>query len=144
MADLAGAQFLRLGRKAEEGVDLSFGEQLPRGDFRARHPVDVLHRVEPDMGGHGGQEHVRGRRKALHAHRPALQIGDAANALVTEELEAPGMHASNDGDRLSGIDRDDQGRGEVQAEVDVPTRNRPRAGAGGYEHVSDIREAFKA
>ena len=28
MADLAGAQFLRLGRKAQEGIDLSLDEEL--------------------------------------------------------------------------------------------------------------------
>ena len=30
VADLAGAQFLRLGRKAEERIDLALGEKLHR------------------------------------------------------------------------------------------------------------------
>jgi hypothetical protein len=42
MADLAGAQFLRFGGKAEPRIDLSVSEQLHGRDRWARHPVDVL------------------------------------------------------------------------------------------------------
>ena len=51
-ADLAGAQLLRLGGKAKEGVDLPLGEQLHEVAGRAGDPVDVLVRVEPDVGRH--------------------------------------------------------------------------------------------
>jgi hypothetical protein len=58
VADLAGTQFLRLGRKAEECVDPLLGEQLHRLDQWIRDPVDVLARIEPHTRRHDGDELV--------------------------------------------------------------------------------------
>src|SRR6476659_4849684 len=58
MADLAGAQLLRFGRKAEPRIDLSVSEKLHGRDRWAPHPVDVLGGVKPDMGGHARHEDV--------------------------------------------------------------------------------------
>ena len=55
VADLAGAQLLRLGRKAEEGIDLALGEQLHRRCRRAGRPSRCPLRVEPDIGRHDRQ-----------------------------------------------------------------------------------------
>src|SRR4051794_21277170 len=55
------------------------------------------------------------------------------------------MHARNDRDRFSSIDQDNERRREVQAEVDVATRNRlGLADARFRQHVLDIGKAFQA
>jgi hypothetical protein len=46
-ADLAGVQFLRVGRKAEKPVDLSLGEKFDRPRRGTRDPVDILDRIKP-------------------------------------------------------------------------------------------------
>ena len=71
MAGVPRPQFLRLGRKPEERIDLSFREKRQRVDSRASDPVDVLHRVESDLRRHQGQEILRAQ---LEADALALQL----------------------------------------------------------------------
>jgi hypothetical protein len=52
---MPGAQILRLGRKAEEGIDLALDETLDRLDRRVGDPVEILDGVEPDLGGDQGR-----------------------------------------------------------------------------------------
>src|SRR5262249_7743170 len=63
VADVPGAQLLRLGWTGEEGINLAPCGELERFGQRARagDPADVLAGVEPDMGGHRNQECVRVR-----------------------------------------------------------------------------------
>ena len=86
MADVPSAQLLRLWWEAEKGIDLPCREQLDRLDrwVGAYDPADVLDRIEPDMGSHRREEHVRARPQALHANTAALQIGDAPDVLIAE------------------------------------------------------------
>src|SRR6516162_4312470 len=56
MAGVAGAQFLGLRGKPEEGVDLPRREQVERIGLRAGDPSDILGRVEADMSGHQAQQ----------------------------------------------------------------------------------------
>jgi hypothetical protein len=46
--------------------------------------MDVLFRVEPDMGGHRDQERVRVRPGDLHADGLPFQVCDAANFVFCE------------------------------------------------------------
>ena len=46
---------------------------------------------------------------ALHADFLALQIRDAANALIRKQFEAADVHACHDRDGLAGIDRTTSG-----------------------------------
>src|SRR5262249_14831652 len=114
VADLAGAEFLRFGWKTQECIDLSLDEKLFRLDRWSGNPVYVLDGVEPDIGGHAGEEQVRTRAQDLHAHASALQIRDAANALASEQLEAADMDAGQHFDRFARVHRDDERRGEIQ------------------------------
>ncbi len=98
---MASAEILRLRRKAEERVDLAVREELDRWGRLARDPTDVVDRVEPDMSGHDGDEHMMGRLQARHANFFALQIRDAADAFVPEQFIATDMHAGQDDDRLA-------------------------------------------
>ena len=96
---LLGAQFLRLGRKAEEGIDLALHEQVDRFDV-TRDPVDVLEGIEADIGRHCGHEDMRVRSEILsNADRLALQIENAVDAFVREQLVAADMHAGEHLDR---------------------------------------------
>src|SRR5436853_563174 len=92
MSDLAGAQILRLGRKAEKRIDLALGEQLGWLRRWAGDPIDVLGRVESDLRRHDAEEGVPGR--AAERRDPdalPFQIDDAADAIIAEQLEAAGM-----------------------------------------------------
>ena len=57
---MAGAQILRLGRKAEEAIDLALDKKRERTDLRvgAGDPANVFDRIEPDMGGHDGNKRL--------------------------------------------------------------------------------------
>src|SRR5215471_5360992 len=74
VADVAGAQLLRLGRKPEKRIDLSVGEKLHRPGRGARHPMNVLGRIEPDMGGHDAQENVLARIEIQHTDVLSLEV----------------------------------------------------------------------
>ena len=63
MADLPGALLLRLGRHAEERIDLAFVEELHRAGVRTLDPLDVVGGIEPDIGGHERTQHVRAGRQ---------------------------------------------------------------------------------
>ena len=67
VTDLPGAQFLRFGRSAEKCVDLSLDKKVHRVDRRGQNPVDIL-RVEPHVGGHAGDQHMRGQAPGLRAY----------------------------------------------------------------------------
>ena len=56
---MLGAQLLRVGGKAEEGVDFASGEELHRpGLLLAGNPVQILARIDADMGGDGGKKQM--------------------------------------------------------------------------------------
>src|SRR6266540_3223415 len=144
MADLAGAQFLRFRRKAEPRVDLAIGEKGHWRDGWAGDPVDILGRVEPDMRSKRRHEHVRGCAQVRHAHRPALEARDAADAFSRKQLETAYVYTGDDRDLLAGIDRDEKGRREVQSEVDLAARERfrlPDARIG--LHIADIGKTLR-
>src|SRR4029077_6898464 len=105
-------------------VDLAFRKKLLGGHRWACDPVDILDGIKPNIGRHGGQEHMRGRPEALPPYVPALEIRDAANAFVSEQLEAAGVHACEDRYRVSSVDRNHQRRCEIQTEIDFPARKR--------------------
>src|SRR5262249_14892258 len=124
VADLAGAQLLRLRWEAESGIDLSVGEELHRRAGGTGDPVDILRRIEPDMRRQGGDEHVRGGAEVGHANGLASEVRDAADTFLAEQLEAADMDAADDRDLLAGIDRNDKRGRKVQCEVDLAARNR--------------------
>ena len=143
MADLAGAKFLRFGRKAEPRMDLSVSEKLHGRDRWARHPVDVLSGIKPDMGGHGRHEDVRGCAQVRHAHGLALEVNDAADPFDRKQFEAAHVYTGDDRYLFAGIDRNEQERREVQSEVDLAAREHFRlARAPIGHHIADVGKAF--
>src|SRR6516162_1172658 len=54
VADMPGAQFLWLGRKAEKRVDFARNEALDRLNRRIGNPVDILEGIKSDLGGQQG------------------------------------------------------------------------------------------
>src|SRR5207237_3751861 len=107
VSDMASAQILRLGRKAEKGIDLALREQIERFDRRigGDDPANVLGRIEPDMRGHDGHEGRMGRPQTFDADTLSLQFGYGADALAAEQFEAADMDAGEHDDRYAGIDR---------------------------------------
>ena len=90
MPDVARAQVLRVGRQGEERVDLALDEKLLRGRERAGHPLDVLGGIEPDIGGHAGDQRLRHQSAT---HLLALQISNAADAFVRKQRIASDVHS---------------------------------------------------
>jgi hypothetical protein len=56
VAYMPRAQFMRIGRVREKRVDLALRKQVEWLDLGIRDPMDVLHRVEPDLGRHQGHQ----------------------------------------------------------------------------------------
>src|SRR5438105_1773661 len=121
MSDMAGAQLLRLGGKAQESIDLAIYETIDEFDVWIGYPVDALDGVKAELGGDQGQQHVRGRPQGLHSDALGLQVGDPANTLVPEQFDTADMDASEQRNRLAGLDRLDELRGVAHTEIDVPT-----------------------
>ena len=92
MAGATGAQLLRLRRKPEEGLDLSLDEQFEGigPAIAGGHPPNVLDGVEPDLRRHQLQQFDGG---SPEANRPALQVGNVANALPGEKFQAADIDA---------------------------------------------------
>ena len=59
----------------------------------------------------------------VYAHGPALQVGEGADLLFPEDLEAPEMQAAQDRDRCAGIHPHDQRRRKVPAEIHLAMRD---------------------
>src|SRR5215471_8403093 len=96
MAEASGAQFLRLRREPEKGVDLALGEQVERPDLRigAGDPTYVFCGIETDLKRHEAQQTGRA---PLQADAFAFQTGDAADVVPREQLETADMHTGEDG-----------------------------------------------
>ena len=58
---MTGAQFLGLGREAEESIDFALREQVERLDLRINYPLKVSFGVEPNLGCHQLQQRRRAR-----------------------------------------------------------------------------------
>ena len=101
MPDMSGAQFLRLRRKAQESIDVAVDEKLDRFDRRVGDPMDVSERFEANLGGNKGQQHVRGRPEGLHPDALAIQVGDAADAVVSEQFEIADMYTGQQRNRIA-------------------------------------------
>jgi hypothetical protein len=123
VADVTCAQFLRLRLEGPEGIDLALHEKVDRLDRRVENPVDVLRRIEPNMGGDHAQEQVITGPYGFHADTFALQVADAADAFVREQFVAADHHPTEHRDRLTGIDRVDDPHRCVHGEVDLATRD---------------------
>jgi hypothetical protein len=66
--------------------------------------VDLLGRIQPDMGGDDAQENVLARADTLHADVLALEIGNATDAFFGKDFEAADVLAADDCNRFAGID----------------------------------------
>src|ERR1700741_4830076 len=102
MAGVPCTQFLRLGWDPKECIDLSFREKRQRVEGGASDPVDVLHRVEPDLRRHQGQE-ILGAQ--LEADALALQLRYPVDVFLSEELKAAGMEPGQHGHWYARIER---------------------------------------
>ena len=123
VTDIPGAQVLRLGREAEEGVDLAVYEQLHWLGRGTGDPVDI-------------RWPGRGRRRrrcwpktdewleprAGTPDGPALQVGDTADLLGREQLETARMNPRQHRDGLARIDQGHVGRDEIDREVEFAER----------------------
>ena len=55
MPDVPGANFLEIGWRREEGIDLTLSEQVHWLQLRIRNPADVLGGIKTDQAGHDGE-----------------------------------------------------------------------------------------
>ena len=63
---------------------------------------------------------MRGLTELGNRDRLTLQIPDHANPIRPEQLETTGVYTAQDRDGIASIQLDDQGRDEVQADIDLP------------------------
>src|SRR5581483_9970221 len=119
VADLAGAKLLRTRSKCEIRVDRLLGEAVDGVDRARDDPTNVLAWVHSDMREHTGSEDVLGLAQAEDCDGLTLQVTGGADALGSEELEAPDMDTRQDYDRLDCIDTNHERSNKVERQVDV-------------------------
>src|SRR5215469_1204282 len=86
VANMAGAQILRLGRETQKRIDLALHKELERSAGRVGDPVNVLGWVEPDRGCQESRKSYPGRSCALRAQALSFQVRDAADAFIPKEF----------------------------------------------------------
>src|SRR5262249_54704645 len=116
-------QALWFWRKSEKSVDLALGEQLDRSDLCARHPLDVLCRIQSNERCHRADENVGTAPDPLLADGSSPQIGDAAYALPGEQLETADVNPGHNSNAQAPIDLQKKWTGEMQSEVEIAVRN---------------------
>ena len=85
-------------------------------------PAKVLLGIEPDLGGHQGQQEIRARPEPRDANSLSFQTGNAVNVFMAEQYEAADMHAGQQRARLSLIEGDDEVRGIVHHQIHLTAR----------------------
>jgi len=107
--------------------------------------MQILPRVDADMGGHGGKEQVAGRSQIGDSHPLALQLGEAASGIIDKKLEATDMHAAEHRQVNAAIEAGDEHGCEVRAEINLAARNPfRRVMARSQTHVTNIGKALGA
>jgi hypothetical protein len=83
------------------------------------------------------------RLRPSNSDRSALEVGDAVDAVLGEQFEAPDMDAGQNRDLSAAIERDNERAGEVQGEVDLSGRDRlVQKGRSNGADIVDLRDAF--
>jgi len=86
---------------------------------------------------------VRVRSEVIDANPLATKIRDAADAVVCDQFETPGVYSGQHLDWHTRLDRRDLRRREVIIEIDLAAPNpRPRFLAALRLHVADIGETL--
>ena len=91
--DLLRPQFLRLWRKAQDGIDFPLCKKPCRLGKGMGHPVDILAGVQVHVGCHTREEHVFGRSQRAHRDSFPLEVADRADLLRSEQLEAADVNS---------------------------------------------------
>src|SRR5439155_8208806 len=118
VSDLPRAEVLRIGREAEERVDLPLGQELLRLRGRIRRPGNVLAGIEADLRGDARGADVLGGPKRADGDGRALEVADRPHPVSSDQLEAADMYAGQDHDGYAFVDGDDERGGEVRADVE--------------------------
>ena len=87
---------------------------------------------------------MRSQTPPLHAHFPALQIANAANALMRKQFEAANVHACHDREGLAGIDGNNTWRREVHSQIHLAAPERLRQSRWGPQDIFNVGEPFRA
>jgi hypothetical protein len=144
-AKTPGAQFLRLGRKAEERIDLAVDKQLLGANRAAGDPVDLRLGVDADIGGDQRQEQVLRRADRRDPDSLSGDLCDATDRVTDKQLEAADMRPGQHFDCGAAIDIDDLHRTEILVEIDHAPCDRVGLVDIWCEwHEADIGESFGA
>jgi hypothetical protein len=119
-----GAEVLDFFRKGHVGVDVALREQAPRLRGRRRDEVDIVARIQADIGRHAGEEGVAACSQLRDADMLAFEVTDRADVVGCEELVAPHMNARERDDGSSGIDLNDGIPDEAYGQIDLARRQR--------------------
>jgi hypothetical protein len=105
----------------------------------AGHPTNVPGGIEPDLGGHQGQQASWGRPKPDNL---AFQIGDVANTLPREQFEAADMDASQHDDRGARLDQRNTSKRREIVEIELAAQNGVLLLGSRRLDIPDIGEAL--
>jgi hypothetical protein len=89
MPNLLRPEFLRLGRKAQEGIDGALGEQLHGFGRGVCDPDDVMVGVQADIGHDAREENMLGRAQPRHRHGLPLELTERADRPLPKSSKQP-------------------------------------------------------
>jgi hypothetical protein len=106
--------------------------------------MNVLERVQPDVGRHRTHKDVRIRSQVVsHTDTPPLQFENAVDAIMREQFVAAHMHAAEHLDGFSLADSNGKGGSERDDEAHLTARQqRCRGQAGLCVHIAKVRESI--
>jgi hypothetical protein len=97
---------------------------------RLNDPLDVLPRIEADVGHHHRGEDVVRVAKFGHGDLATPQIADSTDALAAEEFVAADVHSPQEHDRLAGVDQQNEVGAVVHGDIDLSGGERFHGPAG--------------
>jgi hypothetical protein len=110
--------------KTEIGVHTPVGQELHRLGWLMRCPGNVGPGVEADLRQHAGRENMARGAQLGDGHGLALQIPDRLDSVIAEQLKAADVGSGQDNDGIAGLDLQDEGAGEMHADVGLAGRDR--------------------
>jgi hypothetical protein len=108
-------QLLRLRRKRHIRVEFALRKQFQRLGGRIVDHGQIRLRVQPDISRQCGDQ----RGCPAHADTLSLQVRDAANVSMREQLVAAGVHTGENGDWRARIDRTDVIERQARTEIEL-------------------------
>ena len=143
MANAARAELLSPWRAGQESIDLPVDEEVHRLGRRIADPTDVLIWIDADVTRHDADYVPRRSEARGHANLAALQIGNATNVIVSEQLEASDVHTGYHCQRRAAIQLRDNRGCEIHGPIHFVASDHLRRRQHVRSYIPDLGKALR-